>query len=1008
MSAIQDFLTYVLPAEGLRIVCAKPSQGAMRQLIARDNEEAEQIIIQQLSQQFDVYFACSTYQTVQGVFDGKKNKWVVRTAGNVCKIGTFWLDLDIGPKGYATIGDLWAALNTFCQVLALPLPFLVSSGGGVHAYWRLSSPVDYLQWLPVAELLKKRCKQLGFQADPTRTADSASILRPPGTKNFKYNPPTDVVCGDRAPPVDFETFKRALENYDGRSTSGRSGNGRAESSTSDLNGVRRQSNAGSQTNNRSVASAIGAIYGPQQYSLDLISKYCRQIARFATAPSEPDEPDCYALAAIGRHCEDAAPIFKWIADARLAASRRYGTTPEWFIERGEKWEASTNGPPLCSQWELNNPGGCAGCVLKGRISTPLQSGSQSNIKRFQAMGEAGGSRHGGPHSNGGAQTEGTANGHAWKFYKVNGSAIELPPLPEPYVFDETGAVALLEEDKNGQLYYTTISQYPLYLASVNKSEIGNHSTLTFQHYLPHHGWRPVSIDQGELLSPQGTMKLANQGVNIHRMDLFRGCAQKMIDNFRYEKSDMTQFEQFGWKKEGFLFGRNIYSSSGIVPAHCTVELLERIDKGIGIADGANIDEWRDATRNMYGLDAIGHVIVMLSGMATPLFSMFDIQEGGWWTHGFNPATGIGKSLAAKAGCSVWGQWDAMRLQKVDSDLSQIHTLATFGNLPVFFDEIQHADPPRLLQLVETFTNGHDKRRMNRDGTKIIQVKAQWKTGLTSTDNRSMIDLLQAAETNNAMIARVLEIGMKRIEMNVQEGHRREAALFRNAGIVGDHLLRRLANPAIYAAVKKHLHEYADALFKLFPGGANRYRVYGAACIVTMAKMTEDWGILPFTAQRVADALVNIIRDNAAHIVPEDNPIELLSRYFSDNMKSTLVVNDKWVKGILHRVEHHPREGVKIHYNRADGRIFFNMRDFHTYIAKRGASVTETIDILCAQRIVLSSNKFVTLSRGTTYPGSDQRCYEIDATKIMDLTAMIMKRVEDLNALGRRFPVAEQA
>jgi hypothetical protein len=57
-----------------------------------------------------------------------------------------------------------------------------------------------------ADLLKAACARLGLHADPARTADCASILRPPGTYNKKSSPPFMVIGGGSGEPIALGFF----------------------------------------------------------------------------------------------------------------------------------------------------------------------------------------------------------------------------------------------------------------------------------------------------------------------------------------------------------------------------------------------------------------------------------------------------------------------------------------------------------------------------------------------------------------------------------------------------------------------------------------------------------------------------------------------------------------------------------------------------------------------------------------------------------------------------------
>lgn len=97
-----------------------------------------------------------------------------------------WADVDGGAEG-------WQGSVALVKKSGLPRPHLaVVSGGGVHCYWRLSD-VERLDSdrdrQAFKELLQRLCKAIGGEkrqahADSSR-ADSASILRVPGTWNWK-------------------------------------------------------------------------------------------------------------------------------------------------------------------------------------------------------------------------------------------------------------------------------------------------------------------------------------------------------------------------------------------------------------------------------------------------------------------------------------------------------------------------------------------------------------------------------------------------------------------------------------------------------------------------------------------------------------------------------------------------------------------------------------------------------------------------------------------------------
>lgn len=111
---------------------------------------------------YDIYFGVTTRMGPSG-----KKRDCLRTK-------TFWADLDGKRLDYE---------------FHKPYPdVIVDSGGGLHAYWILEAPV-LLQvderWKQLESSNRGLAKKFGGDI---QCADSARILRVPGTFNFKYQP----------------------------------------------------------------------------------------------------------------------------------------------------------------------------------------------------------------------------------------------------------------------------------------------------------------------------------------------------------------------------------------------------------------------------------------------------------------------------------------------------------------------------------------------------------------------------------------------------------------------------------------------------------------------------------------------------------------------------------------------------------------------------------------------------------------------------------------------------
>lgn len=149
----------------------------------------------------NVYFAT-------GVYGGS------RTIADCAGKKTLYLDLDVGPdKGFLSKAAAVKELQRFVLETKIPFPsIIVDSGGGIHCYWVLDRTITRAEWQPLADALKALCEAHNFKVDESITADSARIMRAPGTTNWK-NPAAPISCRVlRASPNDF-TLEEIVRSF---------------------------------------------------------------------------------------------------------------------------------------------------------------------------------------------------------------------------------------------------------------------------------------------------------------------------------------------------------------------------------------------------------------------------------------------------------------------------------------------------------------------------------------------------------------------------------------------------------------------------------------------------------------------------------------------------------------------------------------------------------------------------------------------------------------------------
>lgn len=325
-------LAHLWPDDGLRCIFAV-RDGKRKQLFFRPDQEpdlwarAESLD----ADGWDVYFAPATFQNGES-----------RKVENASLMRSFWIDLDCGDgKPYADWRAALGALGAWCKAQGFHLPTdLVLSGYGIHAYWRLTSPIPREVWQQVATQFKHVLAATGLHADPARTADAASVLRVPGLHNHKGGSVAPVKLLKTLPDaIEVRDFVRALPKVGPRPVKA--------------------------PQVKDAEFGVETEFPPADHAL--VARKCAQVAGVAEVGGAVEEPLWRAALSIAQRCEDReAAIAAW-----SEGDERYNPA------EARAKAAGTAGPATCAHFNSLNPGGCAGCKWAGKITSPIQLGVEA-------------------------------------------------------------------------------------------------------------------------------------------------------------------------------------------------------------------------------------------------------------------------------------------------------------------------------------------------------------------------------------------------------------------------------------------------------------------------------------------------------------------------------------------------------------------------------------------------------------------------------------------------------
>ena len=661
---------------------------------------------------YDAYFALGTFVEAGS-----------REVENVKQMRAFFMDLDCGvhlktgkPKEFPDQATAISALKAFVKANNLPRPFLVDSGYGVHVYWPLSAPVDFMTWLPVAEKLKALAKAQGFKADETVTADAARVLRVPGTHNHKGGAPIPVgFFGLSAPtPVDFFDFAGRLPDVAGSGLP-----------------VRRYTPA--MTN----SAMMGALLGKRESSFKMIvqktaaGKGCAQLAYCIENRETLTEPMWRAALSIAAHCTDATKAIKLVSEGH----------PDYDADAAFRKAELIKGPYQCARFEEHNPGGCQGCPHWNKVKSPIVLGQQF--------------KEAAPEDNIVAVVDPEEPEAPPRVY-------EIPSYPSPYFRGKDGGVFMRTVDDDGEVVERMVWHNDLYVVR-RLSDPEQGEIIEMRHHLPMDGVKSFVVPLYVVTSKDEFRKvLATYGVMaINReVDAIMAFTQSMVKDLQITTQADAAHRQFGWlpQLKGFVLGDKVIYADRTefnAPSSATRGMMDFFEpKG-------TLEGWKAAV-NFYNKPGFElHQFITCAGFGSVLMKFLPINAA--LLHIWSKDSGFGKTHAQYAALSPWGDPRKLLLKQDDTHNSKMNRADVMHSLPVCMDEITNIRPQDASEMIYQITGGQQRNRMSSTGNTERYRGEPWNLLFVSSANCSLIDKVAMAKAMpKAEAQRVLEIETSRL------------------------------------------------------------------------------------------------------------------------------------------------------------------------------------------------------------------------------------------------------
>lgn len=920
------------------------------------------------SPQMSVYHACASYnQAVIEVQDEDKVKRKYRVPENWNLAKAFWLDIDCGEDkhakgdGYLTKTAAVEAVSAFAETAGLPAPIFVDSGNGVHAYWALTKPIPHDKWVKVAKVLKAALANASVLADPTRTADFASILRPVGSFNRKNGGAKPVTLISSAELVDPAEFAKSLVEY------------------AKCNGVvvAKEKPTTEPTEFNSELFAHLPVYPELPVDANTVAEKCKQVSQMRDTSGDVGYEHWRGVIGILRHCENGRDVSRDWSSKRKETGH---TQLDWDV-RYDSWNA---GPTTCEFFQGCNPQGCDSCELKGKIKTPLVLGRVA------------------------PENEETKE----EVVTEHGDEVEadVPALLKGYLW-KNGVMSRLLPDKEGVLQPHPFSTILFYPTTRIRTEEGTYR-IGIRMHMPNKKVRDFDMpteamaSQTDMLRSMAKYELMQSN---HR-DAGSHMAAYLRDQLELLKrqvEEVNTLTSFGWRSDmsGFLLGDRLYHKDGTVRKVLVGGGAGKFAKSLAEPKGT-VEKYASAINFMYNRPGAAHwQYAVCSGWGSILTPFGEDLYKGLLVALHGGDSGKGKTTACFASLYAFGNADDLALKSEDGFTQNglWAYLGAFNNLPVLLDELTNMDGPTFSAIAYGISRGEEKIRLTSKGGSVgFANTATWRMSPFVTGNRDFHGLLASNQANSqAEAVRLIQIAVDRYpvivlhddpQVEVELVRSAVEAMKANAGSAGDVMLRY---------VTTHQRQMADAvrdvttkLAEHIPSPKYRYYRNHAACTLTIAKVAKELGIIDFDLDALFEFTVQMLRDLAESVmhtntVSTEDAFERFLGSISHKVLVTTEFRDKRHKSGPESPRNRVSSGSIVGryvlgtpQDRAHaGQLMINQKEARDWCMANRVDYNSMIDSLDARGVLIKRTDKITLTRGTDVSIVQARCFVVNANKL---------------------------
>ena len=910
-----------------------------------------------------------------------------RVASNILAAKAVFWDLDVGPEEakYDTREDALRDLAAFLTKTRLPLPTLVSSGGGVHVYWSFVEDVPVAEWRTVAWHMRQLGEGLGLKLDPTRTTDSTSVLRVPHSFNWKDrgNPrPVKVLGVGADTPVG--TFRSMLQ--DAMIRAGVVATDAPAPKAAPLH----DHGLGEQTFNN---------FGPK-LTLGEVAAACGQVQEIVRSHGDPNHPHYGQLDNTAWYRGMLATI-RHVEDGETWCRKLTAMHPRSVSDIDEKLQQlQPFGPAKCETLQQFMPwkdSPCKACRFLNDPSTPNPLVAARKMTAAPPPTVE-------PASPSAAPASSPAPPVALQPVASLSvlAAVQIPNPPKPYERLKTGGIAVTRKDKDNNDKTTVIYANDLYPLKrlVNKDDATEQQV--WRVVLPRTGARDFTIDADTLYDTRKfCAAIANNGIYPHKAEIpaLQDYMTAYIAQLQKTLDGESQCSHLGWTDEyrAFVLPDKTLLEDGSARVSALTTQAQR---------AAQFIQKRGTLQEQVRLmgfynhpEYIANQLVILGGLASIIF--YATGHHGIVVNCSGDA-GASKSTTLYTAAGLWGDpalWPINGTNRGATANARAQRIATNANLPTCVDEITHLPPREAMDLVMNITQPGHRLRLMTDGTERKQSDNYKSAIMIATANSSLHALLSLDNTaGTAGSMRVFEM-----KFTAQTVHTKAEAdeflrqIRLNYGHIGELVAQFVVRHRV--AVEKRVQQLVreiDAACNI-QSSERFWSAYVASCL-TIGEIAQALQLLPYDTIAIRDWVVTKQIPFMRGVVKDEyrDPLAILTDYIAEKHSNIVVIDrapsigtnttGKHVASETAFAANKPSGALLGHYDLHSGMLYLLKQGFKDHCSRIGAVSSRLLDDLSTPRavgmappekIVVDKAVRRTLGAGTDLAKGQSWCFSVN-------------------------------